>query len=248
MLTFETKTYFKMKKILLFATALFLLGSCKPESDDNKSKKSRLCNASCKVNIQAGNSQQKSVEVVGDSATVHRLCLYAMEMGGLLNKNLWHLQVDTVFHTRDSWTLSLGAIERDTINHTFTFWNSFVIRFHDFYMENDEQIGVEGSEYLGILACYDLPLFRAVYDTVKHEYQDPFETFIGYPGSESSPSLVWDTLGYIPFSLMEKNRNILIRMLEEKRYQDMLDFFASGAYVIYTCTGEEYRKACQELN
>ncbi|MDE7102324.1 MAG: hypothetical protein K2O37_05970, partial [Bacteroidales bacterium] len=82
------------------------------------------------------------------------------------------------------------------------------------------------------------------YDTVKHKYRDINNR--PWPGYE--PNLVWDTLGYIPFSLMEKNRNILLQMLEEKRYQDMIDFFESGAYVIYTCTGEEYRKARQELD
>ena len=236
-----------MKRILLFAVALLLFCSCEPESNDNKSKKSMLWNASCKVNIQAENGQKKNVEVVGDSVAVHRLCVYADEMGGLLNKDLWHLQVDTNWHTRDSWTFRMTSLERDTINHTFTFWNRFVIAFHDYYMENDEQMGVEGSEYLGFFASYDLPLFRAIYDTVKHEYKEPYSSN-GWPGGESFPNLVWDTLGYVPFSLMEKNRNILLQMLEEKRYQDMIDFLASGAYVIYTCTGEEYRKARQELD
>ncbi|MDE5761938.1 MAG: hypothetical protein K2H68_00280 [Bacteroidales bacterium] len=239
-----------MKKLLLLTIALFLFCSCepegKPEGNDNKNKKSMLWNASCKVNIQTGNNQKKNVEVVGDSVAVHRLCVYADEMGGLLNKDLWHLQVDTFWHTRDSWTFNMASLERDTINHIFTFWNSFVIQFHDYYIENGEQMGLEGSEYLGLLASYDLPLFRAIYDTVKHEYKDLEEK--GWPGWEGYPNLVWDTLGYIPFSLMEKNRNILLQMLEEKRYQDMLDFFKSGAYVIYTCTGEEYRKARQELD
>ncbi|MDE5544040.1 MAG: hypothetical protein K2I83_01350, partial [Bacteroidales bacterium] len=94
-----------MKKILLFAVALFLFCSCEPESkpegNENKSKKSMLWNASCKVNIQTGNNQKKNVEVVGDSAAVHNLCVYAKQMGGLLNKDLWHLQVDTNWHTRD---------------------------------------------------------------------------------------------------------------------------------------------------
>ncbi len=236
-----------MKKLLLLTIALFLFCSCEPEGNNNKSKKSMLWNASCKVNIQAGNGQKKNVEVVGDSVAVHRLCVYADEMGGLLNKDLWHLQVDTFWHTRDSWTFNMASLERDTINHTFTFWNSFVIQFHDYYMENGEQMGLEGSEYLGLLASYDLPLFRAIYDTVKHEYMDPYNIY-GLPGLVENPTLVWDTLGYIPFSLMEKNRNILLQMLEEKRYQDMLDFLESGAYVIYTCTGEEYRKARQELD
>lgn len=234
-----------MKKLLLLTFVLCLFCSCEHESNDNKSKKSLLMYAACKVNVQAGNNQKKSVEVVGDSAAVHNLCVYAYEMGGLLNKDLWHLQVDTFWHTRESWTYNMNdGGERDTINHTFTFWNDFVIRFHDYYIENEEQVGVEGSEYLGLLASYDLLFFRAAYDTVKHKYRDINDR--PWPGYE--PNLVWDTLGYIPFSLMEKNRNILLQMLEEKRYQDMLDFFKSGAYVIYTCTGEEYRKARQELD
>ncbi|MDE5610173.1 MAG: hypothetical protein K2I66_07315 [Bacteroidales bacterium] len=239
-----------MKKILLFAVALFLFCSCEPESkpegNDNKSKKSILWNASCKVNIQAENKQKKNIEMVGDSAAVHNLCVYAEQMGGLLNKDLWHLQVDTNWHTRDSWFFNMRSLTRDTVNHTFTFWNSFVIDFHDYYIENDEQVGLEGTEYLGFFASYDLPLFRAVYDTVNHQYKHPEES--GWPGYERWPNLVWDTLGYVPFAIMEKNRNILLQMLEEKRYQDMIDFFESGAYVIYTCTGEEYRKARQELD
>ncbi len=236
-----------MKKIMLFVVALFLFCSCEPESNDSKINRSLLWSASCKVSIQAGNNQKKNVEVIGDSVAVHRLSVYVAEMGGLLNENLWELHVEPSFHTRDSWTFNMRSLERDTINHTFTFWNSFVIKFHDFYMVNDEQVGLAGSEYLGILASYDLPLFRAIYDTVEHRYINPISESGVVPG-RYYPNLVWDTLGYIPFSLMEKNRNILNQMLEEKRLEDMLEFFESGAYVIYTCTGEEYLKARQELN
>ncbi len=226
-----------MKKILLFVLALICFCSCEHEQDGNGGKKSLLMYAECKMDIKAGSHQRKSIEMIGDSVAVHRLCRYALQMCGKMNDTLYANYVDTVWNTTDSWHFEMwDNIQRDTINHTFTFWNDFVVSFHDWYMENGEQVGIEGTEYLGLLAGYDHPVFRGKYDTVEHIYVDPLK------GLAYVPDAVYDTLGYIPLSLMDKNRRILNQMLEEKRYQDMIDFFRSGAYIIYTCTGEEYRE------
>ena len=231
-----------MKKIIVLALAVLCCACDKPRKDN---KTSILMFAECKMDIQKGsnrNGRKAGLDVVGDSIAVHRLSRYATRICGKLNDTLaMEKGRDPYTWVYDFWDNGLGVYKRDTVNHIFTFPNDVAICFREWYLdEQGEQVGVEGSEYPGLLVWFDYPVFCGRYDTVKHVYigsYEEFTDFANYPYYNQ----VYDTLGYIPSTLMRQNRAILTQLLAERRYQDVLDFFKT-TYHIYTCTGEEYRE------
>lgn len=233
-----------MKKVFFLLLAILFVACEKPEKKETSQV---LRQAVCKVNIDSP-SQRKAVDIVGDSASVHRLSRYAccylatwVNFGPDHNRN----EPDWRYFYGDQ----TGFFSRDTLVHTFSFHSDFIVKWEDEHLVDGVYIGVDGTEYLGWLACSENVVFNAVYDTVLKRYMDPYSdggnSFI--VGNDNDN--VFDTLGYIPNSIMKKNRAILQKMMDEKRFVDMVDFFKSGAYTIYTCTGEEYRElARQGLN
>ena len=235
-----------MKKCVLLLTAVLLVACEKPEK---KGTSQVLKQAICKMNIDSQN-KRKAVDIVGDSVSVHRLSRYVCNYSGQwVDFGPDHNKVTDPMELADSrYFFTDGSyFRRDTLAHTFSFHSDYIVRWEQEHIVDGVYIGVDGTEYLGWLTCTENVVFQAVYDTALKRYRDPYL----YPGDFdlNDPNQVLDTLGYIPNSLMRKNRAILQNMMDEKRFVDMVDFFKSGAYTIYTCTGEEYRElARQGLN
>lgn len=228
-----------MKKVFFLLLAILFVACEKPTQEETSQV---LRQAVCKMNIES-QSKRKAVDIVGDSISVHRLSRYACSYWGVrINYGPAHYREDTSLEWRNFSGNQTGFFSRDTLAHTFSFHSDFVVQWAEEHLVDGVYIGVDGTEHLGWLACSENVVFNAVYDTVLKRYRDP------YRGSEedflvgNNNDNVFDTLGYIPNSIMKKNRAILQNMMDEKRFVDMVDFFKSGAYTIYTCTGEEYRE------
>lgn len=243
-----------MKKIIVLALAVLCCACDKPSKDD---RTSILMFGECRMDIRKGSSRNGSkagLDIVGDSIAVHRLSRYACSLSGKMNDSLatesgrnpdvnpYAVPLDYLF-----WEDGLGIYKRDTVNHTFNFPNDIAISFHDYYInEQGEQMGVRGTEFPGFLFWLDYPIFRGVYNPETQSFifsREEREKWGGYP--HPSNNVVWDTLGYIPSSLMRENREIVKKMLAEQRYQDVLEFFKT-AFHIYACTGEEYRELVRQ--
>ncbi len=226
-----------MKKVFFLLLAILFVACEKPAQEETSQV---LRQAVCKMNIES-RSKKKAVDIVGDSISVHRLSRYTCCYWGL-----WVNYGPNHNRTEPDWRYfygdQTGFFSRDTLAHTFSFHSDFIVQWGEEHLEDGVYIGVDGTEFLGWLACSENVVFNAVYDTVLKRYRDPFrgseEDFIVGNNNDN----VFDTLGYIPNSIMKKNRAILQNMMDEKRFVDMVNFFKSGAYTIYTCTGEEYRE------
>ncbi|MCH5243419.1 MAG: hypothetical protein J1F29_00775 [Lentimicrobiaceae bacterium] len=239
-----------MKKIFFILAVAIVAVACKKEEKEHDSS-DILIYALCKMDI-SGKPQAKAFDVVGDSVSVHKLSRYmSFYTGNLVNYGWGDFIINT--HQEILFTDYLTRYyQRDTINHTFSFTNDAVICWME---ENvvDGQLrgGKDGTEYLGYVVCMEDFVFCAAYDACAEngveceagkEYFDPVTAtqadwgeFIGYH------YVSYDTLGYIPNSQMRANRAHLQGLIDERKYQEMLDFFKRG-YCIYTCTGEEYRE------
>lgn len=229
-----------MKKVFFLLLAAILFVACeKPAKEENSLI---LKQAVCKMNIDSQN-KRKAVEIVGDSVSVHRLSRYACNYCGIkTNYGRPDNLKDTTSESRCFYNDDPSFFMRDTLAHTFSFHSDLIVKWEQENIVDGVYIGVDGTEYLGWLTCSENVVFNAVYDTVLKRYRDPYryseEDFVVGNNNDN----VFDTLGYIPNSIMKKNRAILQNMMDEKRFVDMMDFFKSGAYTIYTCTGEEYRE------
>lgn len=233
-----------MKKVFFLLLAAILFVACEKPAKEETSQVLRQ--AVCKMNIDSP-SKRKAVDIVGDSISVHRLSRYACNYWGIrVNYGLPPNWVDTALERRTFFDDEPGMFSRDTLAHTFSFHSDFIIKWAEEHVVDGVYIGVDGTEYLGWLATSENVVFNAVYDTVLKRYKDPCRYSEEGGGNSfivgNNNDNVYDTLGYIPNSIMKKNRAILQNMMDEKRFVDMVDFFKSGAYVIYTCTGEEYRE------
>lgn len=241
-----------MKKIIFILVAAVLAVACK--KDERGQSSDILVYALCRMDVN-GKPQAKAVDVVGDSAAVHKLSRYMSSyQGRLVNCGRGHFisnhPVNAPF--TDSWTPEF--YRRDTINHTFSFTNDVVINWQEKNTIDGQFVGgVDGTEYLGVVVCLEDFVFCATYDACaengvecdageEKQYYDPVTTteadsdeFFGFH------YFGYDTLGYIPNSQMRANRAYLQRLLDEHKYQEMLDYFKTS-YHIYTCTGEEYRE------
>lgn len=233
-----------MKKVFFLLLVAILFVACEKPAKEETSQVLRQ--SVCKMNIES-QSKTKAVDIVGDSVSVHRLSRYAcgyqcMWVNYGLPPNVW----DTRYDRRTFFDDEPGMFLRDTLAHTFSFHSDYVVKWGEEHIVDGVYIGVDGTEHLGWLTCSQNVVFHAVYDTVQKRYRDPYRYSEEGRGNGfivgNNNDNVYDTLGYIPNSIMKKNRAILQNMMDEKRFVDMVDFFKSGAYVIYTCTGEEYRE------
>lgn len=221
-----------MKKISIFIAALSmaLVQSCKPEPKEEDP--GILAYAVCEMDIRSQN-RAKSVDVVGDSQSVHQLAVYACAIFGEIDSN-WIMGpmecMEYYFYGNDQ-----EIFRRDTINHVFSFMHDAVIGFTKFDYPEGKPVGVPGTEHLGWLACYIEPVFCAFYDTIKECYLNPSvdSRYIRFTNCRI------DTLGYVPKDMMARNRERLLQLMAEQRFQEMIDLYKTE-YCIYTCTGEEY--------
>ncbi|MDE7072327.1 MAG: hypothetical protein K2O66_03040 [Bacteroidales bacterium] len=227
-----------MKKCMLLLTAILLVACDKPAE---KESSRLLAQAVLEMRIESQN-KEKAVEIVGDSVSVHRLSRYACLYFAIWRNfgpsyHVW----DSVFNQQSFYRDMPGMFARDTLAHTFSFHSDYIIRWDQEVFEDGVYYqGVDGTEYLGWLTCSENVVFVAIYDTALKRYSDPYLYPEGFITNYSNQ--VYDTLGYVPNSLMRKNRAILQNMMDEKRFADMMDFYSSGAYTLYTCTAEEYRE------
>lgn len=217
---------------MILATALFMAftQSCKPEPKDEDP--GILAYAVCEMDIQSQN-RAKSVDVVGDSQSVHQLAVYACAIFGEIDSNWIMGPIDCMEYY--FYGIDQSVFARDTVNHVFSFMHDAVIGFDEFDYPEGKPIGVPGTEYLGWLACYIEPVFCAYYDTVRKCYVNPSVDSRDF----RTPDCRMDTLGYVPMDMMARNRERLLQLMAEQRFQEMIDLYKTE-YRIYTCTGEEY--------
>lgn len=239
-----------MKKLPLLLVLAFAVLACRHEEKEIDYR--ALRHAQLKMDIVAGKTSEtkNGVGIAGDSAAVHFLTRYAANMMGSTNKFV--MAIDTVSGPVD-WGLrdwsGLGDFSRDTVRHVFSFSNSSVVWYEiKVWYENEEwHEKVDPNSYrLGALVCREDLVICSMIDRYTGEVMDRLndvnDTIIPYiHGSGYEDRYRYDTLGYIPNSQMLANRAHLQNLLDEKKYQEMLDYFKT-AYTIYTCTGEEYRE------
>lgn len=111
---------------------------------------------------------------------------------------------------------------RDTINHVFSFQNDAVIGFEKFDYPEGKPIGVVGTEYLGWIICYIEPVFCARYDTVNECYLKPSDNDILFFDCRLG------SLGYIPKKMMSRNREKLLQLLSEQRFQEIFPLYLNS--------------------
>ena len=234
-----------MRKLLpvIFLSVLCMMVSCQPDNKTKEQKSRILMFAACEMNIKSGHSNKKDISIEGDSVAVHKLARWAIEMHGHFCKETPYR--DTILNPSRYFESPLltwdnTGFSRDTLNHTFTFSNDAVIKWREAEVIDGEEVGIDGSEYLGWMATIEDCVLVSFCDSTKTDgYYDPLTSSL-YCLQD------YDTLGYIPSRMLRENREYLTTLLKEKRYQDMIDFFKSGAYTIYTCTGEEYRELVRQ--
>ena len=225
----------KTKTFLLLFASIVLFQACKPD-DAGKEDARILAYAIVQMDIAPGNAhRQKSVDVVGDSLSVHQLAVYSCLIQGPCDSNWISGAMENneyLFFGDDH-----NVFVRDTVNHTFSFMHDAAVFFTEY---DNDRLGVPGTERLGWLACYVEPVFCAYYDTINGHYNNPL---VGIADFDFNSCRI-DTLGYIPRAQMEVNRKKLLRLMDEQRFQAMIDLYKHD-YHIYTCTGEEFRKMHQ---
>ena len=241
----------KNKFIFLFvALPLLVLSSCeKPNKEPNEyyGKYQKAC---VRLKVQNNTAKGRKAQVIGDSAAVWK----CVRWGTNLRFFDFYFQTDAL----DGLSLTRwDMFDRDTIECAYIFGYECVVRYGR--IESDENgigYGVPGSEEWGVLMEAENFTICGMLDTLHNVYYDPFSDT---PWNEDDPSRGWDggtcpgrwiydTLGYIPNSIVRANRERLIPLFNEGKYSEMMKIMEND-YVIYTCTGEEYRElARQGLN
>lgn len=239
----------KSKFIFLFALLpLLLLSGCEKPNKAPNEYYGRLQKACVRLKVQNNTSDGRKAQVVGDSAAVWK----AVRWG----TNLHWLDLKT--NTPTLWGgLSLtrwDMFDRDTTERVYIFGYECVVRYSDTEPdENGIYIGVPGSEVWGVLMLGENFVICGIYDTLHNVYYDPFsekqwnddDPSHGWDGGTCPGKLRYDTLGYIPNSIVRTNRERLIPLFNAGKYSEMMKIMEND-YVIYTCTGEEYRELVRQ--
>lgn len=80
---------------------------------------------------------------------------------------------------------------------------------------------------------------------LQREYLDAKNFYIALPNGELDPSgllgFKWDTVGYIPQSVIDNARVQIEALYAQERYDEIYELFHT-AFTFYTCTGEEYKQ------
>lgn len=195
-----------------------------------------LQKASVKMNVVDRGGDNRRVDIIGDSAAVSKLVRWAVELNGVSTEH---------YPLRLRLPLDIDDIrsDRDTINNFLYFNFSAVFDFMQNADLNGDGIfeGVPGTEFEGWLLDIIHPVVIAQYDTILNRYADPFVSWGEWPSTNHFNS-IYDTVGYIPQSQLDANRDTLKHLFAEKQYKKMEEMLEEGLFTIYTCTGEEYRE------
>ena len=80
---------------------------------------------------------------------------------------------------------------------------------------------------------------------ILYEFIGQTNTHLIIPNGELDPSgllgFKWDTVGYIPQSVIDNARVQIETLYEQERYDEIYELFHT-AFVFYPCTGEEYKQ------
>lgn len=247
----------KSKFIFLFALLplLLLFGCEKPmpeqaQESEQQEYYGKFQKACVRLKVQNNTTDGRKAQVVGDSAAVWK----AVRWG----TNLHNYDMEADLTSQDGISLTRWDLfDRDTVECIYILGYESVVLYGR--LEPDENgiwNGVPGSEKWGFLMTCENMVIVGMYDSLHDVYYDPFSE---KPWIENDPSYGWDgdicpggwrydTLGYIPNSVVRANRERLIPLFDEGKYSEMMKIMEND-YVIYTCTGEEYRElARQGLN
>ena len=235
-----------MKRFGLFLLSIMLLlsGCEKPNKEPNEYY-GNFQKACVRLKVQNNSSDGRKAQVVGDSAAVWKCIRYGT--------NLRYFSFE--FQTDDHDGISLSRwdmFDRDTIECTYIFGYECVVSYgRSEPGENGIYYGVPGSEEWGILMKAENFVICGTYHDSLGIHYDPYlrdKWSEIYDAHATIYKLHYDTLGYIPNSVVRANRERLIPLFNEGKYSEMMKIMEND-YVIYTCTGEEYRElARQGLN
>ena len=233
----------KNKLIFLFtALPLLLLSSCEKPNKEQGEYYGKFQKACVRLKVQNNTSGERKAQVVGDSAAVWK----CVRWGTNLRFFDFHFQTDA----HDGLSLNRwDMFDRDTIECTYIFGYECVVRYGRTEPdENGIYQGVPGSEEWGILMEAENFVICGLYHDTICTYYDPFledKWSEIYDPHATNDKLHYDTLGYIPNSIVRANRERLIPLFNEGKYSEMMKIMEND-YVIYTCTGEEYRELVRQ--
>lgn len=220
----------KNKSFFLLAAVLLLLSGCEKPGVEQNEYYGKFQKACVRLKVQNNTSDRKA-QVVGDSAAVWKAVRWGVSL------HVYDMVNDVIYNDGIDLT-RWDYFDRDTIDCVYIFGYECVVRYGR--LEPDENgiwNGVPGSEEWGFLMeCEDM-VISGLYDENLETYLDPYEAQWDF----ADHKLHYDTLGYIPNSIVRANRERLIPLFNEGKYSEMIKIMASD-YTIYTCTGEEYRE------
>ena len=238
----------KNKFIFLFTAMLLLLSGCeKPNPEETQGSEQqeyygKFQKACVRMNVQNRTDGRKA-QVIGDSAAVWKCVRWGT--------NLHNYNMILDWNTQNGITLTRGDwFDRDTVACVYIFGYECVVRYgRSEPDENGIYNGVPGSEEWGFLMECENMVISGMYDSLHNVYYDPLSD---KPWIEVDSSRGWyagrwryDTLGYIPNSIVRANRERLIPLFNAGKYSEMMKIMEND-YVIYTCTGEEYRELVRQ--
>lgn len=235
------------KFLFLLAVLSLLLSGCGKPNKEPSEYYGKYRKACVRMKVQSNTPDGRKAQVVGDSAAVWKCVRWGTNL---------HVYLPTEdIQSPDGISLCWSFLfERDTTECIYIFGYPCVISYaKEEQDENGYWNGVPGSEKEGFLLRCENMVIAGIYDSLHNVYYDPFSD---KDWVEEDPSRGWfapcnwryDTLGYIPNSVVRANRERLIPLFNEGKYSEMIKIMEND-YVIYTCTGEEYRElARQGLN
>ena len=231
----------KNKFLFLFAFfSLLLLSGCEKPNKKPNEYYGKFQKACVRLKVQNTTTDGRKAQVVGDSAAVAKCVRWGVSLHVLELARPDMISQDGISLTRWDW------FDRDTTECVYIFGYECVVRYgHTEPDENGIYQGVPGSEEWGFLMECENMVISGMYDSLHNVYYDPLSD---KPWIEVDSSRGWyagrwryDTLGYIPNSIVRANRERLIPLFNAGKYSEMMKIMEND-YIIYTCTGEEYRE------
>ena len=232
--------------IFLFAALpLLLLSVCEkptPPKEQNEyyGKYQKAC---VRLKVQNNTSDGRKAQVIGDSAAVWKCVRWGVSL------HVHDLEYDMV--APDGIDLLWNSrFDRDTTECVYIFGYPCVVDYTEQAPdENGYWNGVPGTEKWGFLMKCENMVISGLYHDSLGVYYDPFvergEWSEIYDPHATNDILHYDTIGYIPNSIVRANRERLIPLFKEGKYSEMIKIMEND-YVIYTCTGEEYRELVRQ--
>lgn len=228
----------KNKLIFLFAAVLLFLSGCEKPSKKPNEYYGKFQKACVRLKVQNNTTDGRKAQVIGDSAAVWKAVRWGVSLHSCDIRD-GSVSPDGISLTRRDW------FDRDTIECDYIFGYECVVRYSRTEPdENGIYQGVPGSEVWGFLMDSENMVISGLYHDSLGIYYDPYledKWLEIYDPYATIYQLHYDTLGYIPNSIVRANRERLIPLFNEGKYSEMIKIMEND-YVIYTCTGEEYRE------